>query len=343
MNSIQTDFLAAYKNNCFKKYTIPKLKEIATAHKLHVSGTKPIIILRIYEFYKRDAAAVFIQRYFRGRIARIWTSILLKTTTIAALHRFPVNDVDFYSFEPISTIPRKFIFYVNGAGGETYAFHIQSFLILVTSGGAVILNPYTREPISKETIHDAIHFFCFFRIMYPNIKIFEKDGEDNSFYKLLWTPNLHVSLQRQSTINKLQELRNNTINYRIENLFIDIDLLGNYTSSKWFSNMSTHQCFTFWNLLYDIWLYRAEILQETKNKICPIHSPFLGKKLPINQPMPALEIIQDHCLFAMENMIYMSTEEEYRKLGAMYVLCALTMVSHDAQIALPWLADIIMY
>ena len=41
----------------------------------------------------------------------------------------------------------------------------------------------------------------------------------------------------------------------------------------------------------------------------------------------------------MENLIYSSVDIEYRKIGALHSLTALTVVSHGARRALPWLYE----
>jgi hypothetical protein len=47
---------------------------------------------------------------------------------------------------------------------------------------------------------------------------------------------------------------------------------------------------------------------------------------------------QKHTLNIMETFIGAGAEKEQRKMGAMYVLMALTRVSRGAAEALPWLA-----
>ena len=44
---------------------------------------------------------------------------------------------------------------------------------------------------------------------------------------------------REQTIDRMNNIRNNNMNQRVRNLFYEIDLLGNYTSSDWFHGLST--------------------------------------------------------------------------------------------------------
>jgi len=337
------------------KYKIPELKSIAQKNNLNVSGTKTILINRIMTFYEKCRCATIIQKSVRRWFVRLWmnTRSYVKNTN-------HINDADFYTFEPIIEIPYKYYFSYSSSG-NIYGFRVQSFIHLVyksmigsstVSEKCIVLNPYNREPISEEIIMNLFRFIRLYRIL------FEIDGKTNelledgceNLYDIIYIKpeitkdktdfikKIHYTIIKQNITRKLEEIRKKTIIQRIINLFMDIDLLGNYTSYTWFSNLTTNETIIYWGLLYDIWLYRAGIMDETKKLICPFHDPFHKKILSTST---TIEDVIDHCLYAMENMVYMSPEEEYRKLGAMYVLCALTFVSNQARYALPWLVDIV--
>ena len=55
--------------------------------------------------------------------------------------------------------------------------------------------------------------------------------------------------------------------------------------------------------------------------------------------MENIEIIRKACLTVMENIILTGNTDEYRQLGAMHVLSALTLVSIPARANLPWLYE----
>lgn len=328
-----------------KKYKVPELKKIAQKNRLHVSGTKPILISRITTHYEKYRCATIIQKIVRGWFARLWMRVRGCATAT------PINDADFYSFEPISEIPYKYYFSYK-TGTNVYGFRVQSFIHLIYKcmidcGGSsmAVLNPYNREPIPDKTIFDVFRFVRLYNILFGSGSELLEDGCENMrdiIYSKPRGTNFMATIQgaivKQNINKKLDEMRTKPILQRVINLFMDIDLLGNYTSYTWFSNLTVHNTIVYWGVLYDIWLYRAGILTETKKRICPFYDPFHRKIL--SNPTSIEEVI-DHCLYAMENMVYMSPEEEYRKLGAMYVLCALTFVSGEARRALPWLADIV--
>jgi hypothetical protein len=45
----------------------------------------------------------------------------------------------------------------------------------------------------------------------------------------------------------------------------------------------------------------------------------------------------------MENMVYCGVDDEYRKIGALHVLTALTGVSIGARTSMPWLYEALYY
>ena len=65
-----------------------------------------------------------------------------------------------------------------------------------------------------------------------------------------------------------EQTQQQEINQRINNVFIEMDQLGNYTQACWFLNIETAaQLLHFVNQLYDIWNYRAQLNIQTKNRI----------------------------------------------------------------------------
>lgn len=328
------------KNVDLNKLTISQLKQIARNYKLHVSGTKPILEKRLADYFKMMTAVTNIQRIYRGWLARQYRHIhgpaFLKRNLC-------VNDTDFVTLDTMEEIAPEYFMSFEDEKNLIYGFDITSLISHISksssnSSNNTLINPYTRTPFPADFIERIFRYIRIYRIFQPEIKII-----DSSIYHLVYNFNADIQkyLQQINTLRRLKEIREKPIEERIRNLFIEIDMLGNYTSAEWFSEMSFEQYLIFWNTLYDLWLFRAEILDETKKKICPIHDPFYRKMLTF--PMYNSKQIVDVCLYAMENMVYMSDDFEYRKLGAMYVLMALTVVSYRAQLALPWLYEMLAY
>ena len=52
-----------------------------------------------------------------------------------------------------------------------------------------------------------------------------------------------------------------------------------------------------------------------------------------------VEIVRDMCLKIFECMVYCGADDEYRRIGALHALSALTLVSMEARQAMPWLYE----
>jgi hypothetical protein len=148
----------------------------------------------------------------------------------------------------------------------------------------------------------------------------------------------------QEISNKINEIREKPVPVRIQELFMEIDQLGNYTNAEWFSTLTLRDYIRLYRNLYDIWNYRAQLSYEMKRKICLLNDPFLGI---FNQRIYYNDIsfsqIQEACLKVFENMVYTGIDIEHRKIGTMHSLSALTIVSLDARNAMPWLYESLVF
>ena len=125
---------------------------------------------------------------------------------------------------------------------------------------------------------------------------------------------------------------------RIRNIFIEIDNLGNYTDSTWFTSLDRRGYIRFFRILKDIWIFRGQIPTHIKIKIAPLWDPFLMQTLDdINDY--SLEDLQNLCLSVIEDLVYTGVDVEYKTLGALHVLSVLTIVNYSAREAMPWLYE----
>ena len=135
------------------------------------------------------------------------------------------------------------------------------------------------------------------------------------------------------------------VEMKILTLFQKIDSLGNYTNIKWFLELDKKQLIRFARELMDIWNYRANLAYEIKREIVPQYSnPFYDRT--INQNMLQqynFRQIQKYCVAIIDILINSGINNNACSLGSYYVLCALTIVSHDAAQALPWLYEATIY
>jgi hypothetical protein len=144
-------------------------------------------------------------------------------------------------------------------------------------------------------------------------------------------------------IARLAEIRQRTLDQRIQDLFIEIDLLGNYTQSAWFISLDRRELVRYFRTLCDIWAYRAQLSSEAKRNICQIHDPFLNVRIPFDHMSVSLEYVKESCVTVMENMVYCGIDNDFKRIGALHVLTALTVVSIPARISMMWLYESLVY
>lgn len=312
-----------FKNKIdLKKLKIVDLKEISRNYKLKVSGTKPILINRIDQFFLKEKYATTIQCYLRRYIIKMMVRLkgpALKNRSLC------VNETDFYTLEPIKNIGFYDFFSYKDSENFTYGFDINSIGTLLNKPGWS-KNPYNRNKFPYIVTKNV----C---VLGKLRKIFNKK---------------HKSIQsrspREECILKMKNIREGNLDSRVQNLFYEIDNLGNYSSREWLNSLNKRELFTMIKYLWEVWTYRANIPTEVKRKICPYFSPFFDgidpEILNINNPdEPAFHDVKRTCVTIIENIIYTGINTEYKHIGSMHVLTAFTMISQDARDNMPWLYE----
>ena len=148
------------------------------------------------------------------------------------------------------------------------------------------------------------------------------------------------SIEELNRYNHIREIRTTSQDNRISELFIEIDLLGNYTNKEWFVNLELRDYIRLYRKLYEIWYYRSNLSREVQNSICPYYAPFDGIfTRPLLHSELGLNQIKTACLIVLENMVYSGINIEYRKIGTLHALSALTLVSVPARESMPWLYE----
>ena len=329
--------------NTITKYKLDKLKKIAKIHKLRVSGKKQELITRIEEYFIKLNSAIKIQSLFRKYLS----NKLLRSRGPALRNRsLCINESDFYTLEPLSEIHHSNFFSYMDASGFIYGFELNSLITMLRKQGTIV-NPYNRNKVDFSIVKTIKYLDKLTKIIYKKSSS-EHIGNniDNSFI----TDNQSLS-NRQNMLLKIHNIRTKDITTRINELFIEIDLLGNYTQSAWFSNLEKNHYLKLILDLYEIWNYRSNMSINVRNHICPYFNPFNDglesvyaiRNIYMNNGRNcSREEIQKHALTIMENIIYTGSDIEYRKLGVLHVLTALTLVSIPARTTLPWLYESII-
>ena len=289
------------KTNHLENKTIPQLKTVCRQHKLKVSGSKSQLIERINKHLRETTAAKKIQRAYRKRLINSYNYFKgyhLKTKCI--------NETDFYSLDDMREVSYEQFFAFKDVGGHVYGWDIASLwnLLLRTKPGEKLLNPYNCLPFPNDMWSSLNNVFRLSKIL--KIKTNFNVDVDESYL--------------------------NSFDSKLLSTFQHINSLGNYTDHNWVKSLDFNQLRKFLVELKDIWFHRAGMDNNTRLLICNIN-PFFE----YNINSLTFSDLREIALATIANLVYKGQNPEYQKLGAMYVLTALTIVSMDAANSLPWL------
>jgi len=357
-------------------YKIPQLKDAVKKFKLPLTGSKTVLITRITEYFHKIKNAVIIQKIFRGHMVCLSFRIRgpgYKNTKLC------VNDTDFVTMEPLDEITMENFFTYQDNQNFIYGFNISSLIQIFKKNlhnKNNIINPYNREKIPVNVVAHAITLYRIAYIIYPEFRAENEGFVSNNrirrynvnamlnhnttdevdmpeniereimsrIYRPRLIANYTTNQDNYIRYNKIQQVRLQPIQQRINELFIEVDQLGNYTRSEWFSELNLRSYQRLYRCFYEIWNYRSGLQMNVKIKICPFHGPFDGI---FNRPPQANELSLEQmklaCLIVFENLVYSGIDEDHRKIGCFHALSALTIVSQGARDAMPWLYESVAY
>ena len=360
------------------KLKIPELKIIAKYNRLHISGTKPALIARIQDYYKKCTIAIKIQKMARGFFVRL--SFKLRGDGFKDRTKC-TNMTDFLTMEPLNEIPHMKFFSFTDDNNFIYGFDIDSLISLYQNKGKLI-NPYNRERFKTKTIIDILKLYGLSTFIYKHT-VPEPPVNSVATNQLVTAPmpstNIPAPILASLTatlaatvsgpilaslssgisipmpapqINpfsgnpprmtsfQLNEIRGRPLNTRIISVFMEMDQLGHYTNTVWFQELDKRQLFIFFKEIYAIWRFRAQLSATTKYNICR-YDP-IGVFQNLNYDVISFDELQEGCLKIFENMVYMGIDTDHRNLGTFHMLTALTIVSIPARNAMRWLYESIM-
>ena len=288
-------------------HNVSQLRKIARLYKQKISGNKPQLINRLYNYLRLSYYAQKIQKIGRGYLRRLMN----KLKGDACFNRRCTNSTDFLTLKCIKDIPYEQFFSYKDEDGFIYGFNIKSIYNLQKKNN-IKKNPYNRKNISNQTLSNIDNY----------IKLGRTLGEP-------------VIIKIASCMDHISEKKR--MELKAISLFQKIDSFGHITDLKWFTDLRKIQLIRFIRELFDIWNYRAQLAESIKHLISPPNGrPFSNLNINNLQHKTELEI-QKNVLYIIENFILKSPNSEYQALGAFYVLGALTLVSNRAALGLPWL------
>ncbi len=310
-NRINDDNFEILKYNEYNRivnnnYSIKQLKLLCKHYSLPSSGNKITLSTLLYNYLKLINNVILIQKYYRGYIERK----LIKLKGPGLFNRESCNNSnDFFTLEKIDSIPYSQFYSYKDSKDFVYGFNILSLYKLLTKHNINTCNPYNRDKFPPDILAKIKQIITLTKI---------------SKYE--------VVIEDTSQIDIIKEFK-----LRILSLFQNINSLGNYSKSEWFTELTREKVVVFIRELYDIWNYRAQLLPEIKISIVPPHgNPFININIHYLRDF-SLTQLQRKATFIMEKMVNSTEVTCNRNLGACYILSALTLVNNEAAESLPWL------
>jgi hypothetical protein len=312
-----------YNDFLKRNYCLPQLKKICENFGLKISGNKDILIARIFSYLYLSTHIIKIQKIVRKMIVKKY---LLTHGPAYKNRTICINTMDFCTMDDVKDIVPSQFFSYKDDDNFIYGFDIISFHNLIQKTETpIITNPFTKKQIPSKII-----------MQFKELK------------KLSTLLKIPINLRMDSSDEPLI-LRSSK--EKADDLFRYIDQLGNYTNPEWFMELSKDKLLELVMELFELWYFRAELNHATRIKIChPNGNPFVNEHLEGNQTilnylrqLPNLELLRSSVLDILEKVVKKGINIEYNRLGAYYVLGALTLVSHSASDAIPWLYDSVSY
>ena len=307
-----------YENIKIYNYRLIQLKGLAKHYKQKSTGNKQELQNILYNYLRLSYFIVKIQKNVRRMFVRKY--IMLKGP--AFLNRKLCNNpTDFFSLEEMNDIKYNQFISIKDIDGFIYGFDVISLYTYLKKNKKNPCNPYNRNKFSLQKNSNPL----------SNI---------NSMIKLSKILNIPIKISCESeyvSYSKQLELRALSI-------FQEIDSLGNYTDSSWLLSLNNNQLITFIHELYDLWTYRLQLDHITKISISPpLGNPFTNINMHNISNGLTLNELKTTSMSIIERFIKSGISEQFKSLGAQYVLTALTIVSNNAAIALPWLYQSVVY
>lgn len=360
-NNIQFDGIKDGLSCDLNKMTIPLLKMVCKHFKIKLMSKrkKADLIIYILENYERSISLINIQFIMKRALAMKWLSLhgpgLMNKVNC-------VNDMDLMGEDIIDLPLDQFFSFADN--GFTYAFNMATFSSLIYQNNMSyrgrrlgLLNPYTRDKVSNSVLKDFKRLVSLSVLFNRNFYLVHNDDKMDRETSINDTPvsantppnptnmrvtNNPVSITR-TLINGDVELdfTPEEVDYDIRSIFYVIDTYGYYTNPEWVLNMSINNLKGFIQNMVEIFNYRANLSSRVKQMIIPPNG-FLTSGIRLREWLRDVTdtlILKRKVSEFMKKLVMTGIQQEYRDLGALYVLTALTMNSVDAAQAMPWLHD----
>jgi hypothetical protein len=225
------------------------------------------------------------------------------------------NEEDFTSMEPLTNIPSLYFVRMRQEG-KWYGFDIRSLHQWWSHSEKTFetgkkINPFTMIPFTELDL-----------IPYTR----KKDYIEQVICRSMLTPEQIKELTRVKTTDEI-----------IFSTFYQIQQLDFYNDGpKWVKALSPLKLIEFYVQLEDIWSYRSQLNSQQKKNMVQSGILFTTPIFAIKK-MTDMDKLKRVIFSECYRLVHEGVTRDDRKLGAMFVLIGLTMVSKDAHDALPHL------
>ena len=293
-------------------FTVKQLKSIGNHHQIKLRGNKHKMHTEIVVYLTRSIHAIKIQKLLRGYLNRIYISLKGKAFKNKKICN---NETDFCTFEDIISLNIDDFYSYEDISNFVYGFSVKSMISLISNSDKnKVMNPYNRCIIPIEVL-----------------KNFERMVSIGKSLKRI-IPKKRI-IKRIIHAQPTEELH-----LQCRELFFEMDFYGHFTNPNWYLTLSSGKLRSFIRELADIWNYRAQLSAEVKLDIVPEGDPF--SLVNISQLITLThEQLQLTILSVCNKLIRSGRDHSNRSLGVLFVLSALTLVSTDAAVSIPWLFE----
>ena len=312
-------------------HTLPQLKYLCRQFKLKVTGNKSELKEYIRVHLARSWSARIIQKAWQTFMQRQWS--VCRGPARFQRH-LCINTTDFCTMEDLKNQPFHRFFSYCDKDQKIYGFDLLSFYNLyhMPSTTRYVMNPYNREQIPNAVYRSLLRLVNFGKLLYNDDITVDNDPVEADMADDL---NEDIILDEEIIVVTPAQFTR-----EIHLLFRAIDDLGNYSDPDWILELERSRLLKFLRDLNDIWSHRANLRIQVKRDISPNGHPFFLADADMGDlEYYEIDELQAIVLKVIKIFVHDGVNNESRMLGAMYVLGALTLVSHSAAIALPWLYE----
>jgi hypothetical protein len=290
----ETDIIEGNFTNNISDYLLKDLKYYYKKNINQVLGNHN----KFYFFNEISKRLLNPKKYDIYKIIKIQRTIKIYLDN---LYKKCNNNEDFYTFDELNTIHKKYLFIYKDLKGFYWGFDIRSLYKLIEINK---LNPYTTEPFPDYTIE-------------------------------LIKNRMNLLLKRNSYEN-LEEIvikdREDKIKKNIVDLFSDIEINGWTCLVEWFLKLSIRRLKELYRQLEDLWNYRLREHIDTKKRLAPPDGKLFNTPI-IN--LSDYQNTQDMQELLLHDILKFKSINDLgdKKLGYMYFLICLSYVSPECYLA----------